>query len=534
MKKLLSILLAVAMILACAVPVVAAEQVDLTEIYFGSHCNTMTCYEGGYGAIPSRYQCDLIFHEKQEQYSQWFEIAYGDPAVSEWPTEVGSYTVTFEKTTAIEGAGDTEYTFDVVMDIVVLELPATSGKCGDNMTWNFDTTTDTLTISGTGDMYPVAEDLDAFWSKQYTYEPGWWYLPVKHIVVEEGVENLSNFAFVQNWNTYYTIHETLRLPSTLKAIPEMGFVFSTAMKSLVIPEGITSLTGWPFGSPGNSFTALEELSLPSTLTELDPITVVLSGMDNRTAKQTLETIRYAGTQEQWQAITWVESESLKEIFGDDYAAIREFFAGPAQERLTDMDIRYEPKECPHQWLPATCTEPKTCSLCKETEGKPAGHTYDDNVDGTCNGCGVHRETTENRTVMHMFRMYDPNSGEHFYTGSTEERENLVAAGWHYEGVGFTFSMTTGAPVYRLYDRHNTFEHLYTMDVEERDRLVAEGWELEGIAFNSAYDTEVPQYRLHNPNETRGAYHFTASEEERDNLIAAGWEYQGIGFYSSWK
>ena len=161
------------------------------------------------------------------------------------------------------------------------------------------------------------------------------------------------------------------------------------------------------------------------------------------------------------------------------------------------------------------------------------HVYDDGVDGTCNLCGVHRETTEERTVMHMFRMYDPNSGEHFYTGSEVERDNLVEAGWNYEGVGFTFSMTTGAPVYRLYDRNDTCEHLYTMDEEEKERLMAEGWELEGIAFNSAYDTEVPQYRLHNPNAKRGAYHFTASAEERDNLIAAGWEYQGIGFYSSW-
>ena len=188
----------------------------------------------------------------------------------------------------------------------------------------------------------------------------------------------------------------------------------------------------------------------------------------------------------------------------------------------------------HNWQNATCDKPMICSHCKASSGRPAGHTYSNKVDGTCNGCGIHRETTENRTVMHMFRMYDPNSGEHFYTGSEVERENLVAAGWHYEGVGFTFSRTTGAPVYRLYDRNNTFEHLYTMDEAEKNKLVAQGWELEGIAFNSAYDTEVPQYRLHNPNETRGAYHFTASTEERDALIAAGWEYQGIGFYSSWK
>ena len=162
-----------------------------------------------------------------------------------------------------------------------------------------------------------------------------------------------------------------------------------------------------------------------------------------------------------------------------------------------------------------------------------GHTYSNGLDGTCNVCGIHRETTENRTVMHMFRMYDPNSGEHFYTGSVEERENLVAAGWNYEGVGFTFSRTTGLPVYRLYDPI-TGEHLYTMDEEEKAMLMAQGWNFEGIAFNSAYDTEVPQYRLHNPNASRGAYHFTASLEERDFLISIGWEDQGIGFYSSWK
>ena len=136
----------------------------------------------------------------------------------------------------------------------------------------------------------------------------------------------------------------------------------------------------------------------------------------------------------------------------------------------------------------------------------------------------------NRPTVDMFRMYDPNSGEHFYTGSVEERENLVAAGWNYEGVGFTFPLTTGDPVHRLYDPI-TGEHLYTMDENEKATLMAQGWNYEGIAFNSAYDVEVPQYRLHNPNATRGAYHFTASQKEADYLMSLGWEYQGIGWYS---
>ena len=169
------------------------------------------------------------------------------------------------------------------------------------------------------------------------------------------------------------------------------------------------------------------------------------------------------------------------------------------------------------------TSPQTIELTKL-------HTYDDRYDYKCNVCGEERVVDMTRPMVDMYRMYDPNAGEHFYTGSEEERDNLVAAGWNYEGIGFTFPLTTGDSVHRLYDPV-TGEHLYTMDVEEMNMLLAQGWNYEGVAFNSGFENEVPQYRLHNPNATRGAYHFTASEEEKANLIAAGWEYQGIGWYS---
>ena len=189
----------------------------------------------------------------------------------------------------------------------------------------------------------------------------------------------------------------------------------------------------------------------------------------------------------------------------------------------------------HSWQAATCTDPKTCGNCGATEGKTAGHRYDNNVDGTCNGCGADRAELDAsmRQVVHMFRMYNPNTGEHFYTGSEVEKNNLVVAGWHYEGIGFTYPANTGDPVYRLF-QPSTGEHLYTMDVAEKDRLMAAGWNYEGIAFNSAYNTEAVQHRLHNPNAQVGAYHFTFSEEEKQVLIDAGWEYQGIGWYSCWK
>ena len=34
---------------------------------------------------------------------------------------------------------------------------------------------------------------------------------------------------------------------------------------------------------------------------------------------------------------------------------------------------FGPKGCEHDWLDATCTEPKTCNICAEIEGEPLGH-----------------------------------------------------------------------------------------------------------------------------------------------------------------
>jgi len=182
------------------------------------------------------------------------------------------------------------------------------------------------------------------------------------------------------------------------------------------------------------------------------------------------------------------------------------------------------------------TEYSYCSVCGEIlvpreQLAPLGHTYMSPYDTDCETCGAVRVVDPERPTLSMYRLYNPNSGEHFYTGSEQERDHLRSVGWKYEGVGFTFPYLDPRPVYRLYDKYNTCEHLYTMDEEEKERLLAEGWVYEGIAFNSSIKEEVPQYRLHNPNATIGAYHFTASEEEKDMLIAAGWEYQGIGWYS---
>ena len=340
---------------------------------------------------------------------------------------------------------------------------------------------------------------------------------IRTVTIPEGITGIANDCFSDCRDL-----QSVNIPKGVTSIGSDAFENCASLSTVVLPEGLQEISGTAFLGCDN----LKSIFIPDTVTDIG--WYAFSGCNQ------LTDIYYDGTQAQWEAIDIGKYNTSLNSATIHYKHFHTWQAAACTAPKTcTVCGAIEGSALGHNWQTTACDKPMICSVCMASSGRPAGHTYDNGVDGTCNVCNVHRETTEKRTVMHMFRMYDPNSGEHFYTGSEAERDFLVTVGWHYEGVGFTFSRTTGMPVYRLYDPVYG-EHLYTMDVKEKDTLIAQGWNLEGIAFNSAYDTEVPQYRLHNPNAKRGAYHFTASEAERDMLIALGWEYQGIGFYSSWK
>lgn len=130
----------------------------------------------------------------------------------------------------------------------------------------------------------------------------------------------------------------------------------------------------------------------------------------------------------------------------------------------------------------------------------------------------------------MYRLYNPNSGEHFYTGSSAERNNLYDAGRKYEGVGWLAPEKSDRPVYRLYNK-NAGDHHYTTDKGERNALVKLGWKNEGTAWYSDDAKQIPLYRQYNPNAKAGSHNYTASKAERDRLISAGWKNEGIAWYA---
>lgn len=143
--------------------------------------------------------------------------------------------------------------------------------------------------------------------------------------------------------------------------------------------------------------------------------------------------------------------------------------------------------------------------------------------------GSSGSTTTEIAVQDMYRLYNPNSGEHFYTANAGERDYLNRIGWNYEGVGWKAPVTSAHPVYRLYNP-NAGDHHYTMNAGERDNLVRLGWNYEGIGWYSDDSEAVPLYRQYNPNARTGSHNYTTSRTENDYLASIGWNTEGIGWY----
>lgn len=134
----------------------------------------------------------------------------------------------------------------------------------------------------------------------------------------------------------------------------------------------------------------------------------------------------------------------------------------------------------------------------------------------------------------MYRVYNPNSGEHFYTSNKAEKDHLVNLGWKYEGIGWKAPTVSNFPVYRLYNA-NGGEHHYTMNVAEKNNLVKLGWKYEGIGWFSADPNDsnsVPLLREYNPNAFSNNHNYTTNANEHNWLVGLGWKDEGKAWYAT--
>ena len=130
-----------------------------------------------------------------------------------------------------------------------------TGKCGDNLTYSFNTDTGELTISGTGPMFDYGEgwmDEISPWAKRDD---------VTSVKIESGVTSVGSHAFLGCKNL-----KTVSLPSTVETIGYGAFVENESLESIEIPEGVKTLGEFLFFRCAG----LNRVVLPSTLSAFDP------------------------------------------------------------------------------------------------------------------------------------------------------------------------------------------------------------------------------------------------------------------------
>ena len=123
----------------------------------------------------------------------------------------------------------------ILMIISIIPITAsaatpTSGKCGDNLTWSYNETSYTLTISGTGDMYDYATT-----------------------------------GHAAPWNSYDEDVCTVILDDRITSIGDWAFYNSDNVTEVDIPDGVTRIGNHAFGACNS----LERIIIPDSVTEID-------------------------------------------------------------------------------------------------------------------------------------------------------------------------------------------------------------------------------------------------------------------------
>ncbi|WP_313309847.1 adhesive domain-containing protein [Lactococcus taiwanensis] len=153
-----------------------------------------------------------------------------------------------------------------------------------------------------------------------------------------------------------------------------------------------------------------------------------------------------------------------------------------------------------------------------------------------NASSNHPSTSKPGTVKPVktqvvYRLYNPNTGEHFYPTSIYERDMDLKAGWRNEGTLET-APTSGKAIYRVYNPNaKGGDHYYTMSKYEASQLVSQGWKWDNNGKPVFYSGGTkPVYVAYNPNAQTGAHNYTMNKYEQKSLLKVGWKYGATAWY----
>ena len=100
------------------------------------------------------------------------------------------------------------------------------GKCGTNVTYSLDTSTDVLTISGTGDMKDYSGKNSPFYEDPF----------IESIIIENGVTSIGVYAFYG-----CTSLTNVTIGNNVTSIGSFAFEKCTSLTNVTIPNSVTSI-----------------------------------------------------------------------------------------------------------------------------------------------------------------------------------------------------------------------------------------------------------------------------------------------------
>ena len=127
---------------------------------------------------------------------------------------------------------------------------ATSGTCGDNLTWTFDESTGILTISGTGAMYDYSSSSIPWYSYKYK---------INNVVIDNGITTIGDYAFSGCSNL-----TSVTIGNSVTTIGNDAFYKCTGLTSVTIPDSVTTIGSYTF----YKCTGLTSVTVPDSVTSI--------------------------------------------------------------------------------------------------------------------------------------------------------------------------------------------------------------------------------------------------------------------------
>ena len=125
----------------------------------------------------------------------------------------------------------------IPMSTITSNAATYSGTCGDNLTWTYNTSTYTLTISGTGAMKNYS-------NSDYNNPPWEGYKDnIKTVIINVGVTSIGNYAFY-NCDSLTSV----TIPDSVTTIGNWAFAYCDSLTSVTIGNSVTTIGRFAFYS----------------------------------------------------------------------------------------------------------------------------------------------------------------------------------------------------------------------------------------------------------------------------------------------